>query len=109
MTTLELVVQLAYADLACKAGLVFAEAHPDPLDAIEVALANAAANPKREFGHPEGSDGGAFLRWAASDSAVLSEKEYRALGNWRDPDHASRCAEVLREWVRGKLKQGGES
>lgn len=112
MTTLDLLALLDYE--ACAAGRAFAAAHPDPFEAIDAALAEAEPSvPQRwgaEFGtHDLRPETGTFLRWAASDGAVLGEGKYETLKaehmGWQEytPPFNAACAEALREWVRGVL------
>jgi hypothetical protein len=87
----------------CAAGIAFADAHPDPEEAISYALAHAERDPMRTdavgFRY---RDTGTFLRWAASEDVVVGASGvYDGLGYWdRDLEgHLEGCARILREWV----------
>lgn len=113
LTTRDLVTRLlaTSGSFLCPEGVAFIDAHPDPLEAIEYALAHAvdpstftseldfeefySADPDKR------GETGAFLRYLASEDALLGvEARY---GDWRAPDHLQKCADTLRAWVVAQI------
>ncbi len=89
MTTLEIV--LAQIDSgACKDGRDFAEAHPDPREAVAAAL---ASEPK-EGEHD--TPGWHFLRWAV---LCLDDDAYNEGLRLTTEPHTKKCGEYLRDWL----------
>lgn len=101
LTTSQLLLLLDFGYTACPEGRAFADAHPDPAEAISYALAHARRDPAVTTSMGSGSgrnDPGAFLRWAASDAAYSA---YYELGPWGQhiTAHLEGCARILRAWV----------
>lgn len=113
LTTRDLVLRLL-ADIGdtepCPEGATFIDTHPDPFEAITVALAQAVdplqLTEDAEFYSwaPDGRrEPGAFLRYLASSNLILGRED--RYGDWRAPGHLQKCADALREWV---LRQTSE-
>lgn len=104
LTTLELVLLLD-GD-ACDAGIAFARANPDPLKAIDLALAQSSPDPTDEVGLVDttGKDRGVFLRWAASDPVVGWKEQVATRVRLKlSLAYTEACAEALRVWARSML------
>lgn len=102
LTTRQLVDMMNYP---CREGRDFADAHPDPEEAIAYALGHAELDPMQTtsmgYGPRACRDPGTFLRWAASELVVNNIGAYDALGDWMEDvtTHLEGCARILREWV----------
>ena len=108
LTTRQLVDMM---DGACTEGLAFADAHPDPEEAISYALSHAELDPARTDDHvvpsrPTQESARVRTRTPFVGHKSTEDHPYRLLGLWDEVvtaaenlAHLEGCARILREWV----------